>query len=133
MVDGALGYDETLGDLRIAQTVGDEHQYLELARREPSGVFPRAWTGAAWDGPCAERAQLRGRDVRRRRRVEILERGQSATERIFLSTQECKRGLVWAVDSGPALARRGPVAGHLQSVLRFAGVRTQVISTRAPA
>jgi hypothetical protein len=33
---------ETLGDLRIAQTVDHEHQYLELARRESSRVFPRA-------------------------------------------------------------------------------------------
>ena len=46
---GLLGDEERLGDLAVGLTLGDQHEHLELARREPgpvlSGRSPRMIRG----------------------------------------------------------------------------------------
>ena len=60
MVDGALGDDEPLGNLAVAQTLGDERQHLELASGQPGRVRAGPCPRAARDRARADGAQPRG-------------------------------------------------------------------------
>ena len=48
MVDRFLGDDEPLGDLRVTQPVGEQHEHLELAPGQTGRVFARARARPSW-------------------------------------------------------------------------------------
>ena len=52
MVDGLLGHDETLGDLRVTQPVGEEQEHLELAPGQAAWILARARPSLKPSGPA---------------------------------------------------------------------------------
>jgi len=62
MIDRLLRDDQTLGDLRIAQSLGEQGEHLELAGGETGRVITRPWTRPARHAAHASLAQSPGDD-----------------------------------------------------------------------
>ena len=73
MVDGSSRDDEPLRDLAVSESLGDEAEHLELARRQVGGVASRCGSGAARQPAHAEVTQPSRHDRGRRSRVEALQ------------------------------------------------------------
>src|SRR5436190_417082 len=78
VVDSSLGEEEAIGDLGIAQTLGDEQEDLELAWSKARWVRTRGPSGPTRKRTDAVLAQAAGGERSRRRRTEILELTQGA-------------------------------------------------------
>ena len=48
MLDCLLGHDETLGDLRVTQPVGEQREHLELASGQAGWILARARARPSW-------------------------------------------------------------------------------------
>ena len=85
MVDGFLGDEQPVGDLRVAQVLGEQREDLQLAGSEPGRVGPGLSARSARDPTRAAGSQP-AHDHRRRRpgpeRTEFVER---AAQRVLLT------------------------------------------------
>ena len=100
VVHGLAGYDQSLGDLRVAHPLRDEREHLELARGQAGGIAARRRPGALAQVPYSALAQ-RARDPRRRRaRAEPLQLGEAPAQRCLLSAAaSASAALVRAAES----------------------------------
>ena len=134
VVDRLARQEQPLGDVAVAQAVGDQREHLELARGELGRVLARRRPRPARQRARAALAQLAADDRRRAagaERQQLLE--PAAAQRFVLGAGARERRLVRA-------AQRGPVRGGL---LGFAGELERVglgdrrsrasLDARAPA
>jgi len=73
VVHGAFRENETLGNLRVLQSLGYKAEHLDLSRSEIGGVLLRRRPGASRQSSGPALAQPLGDDRRRRPRSEVQE------------------------------------------------------------
>ena len=110
-----LGDDEPLGDLRVAQAVGQQRQHLELARGQPGRVLARARSRPARESAHAALAQPARDDRRGGSGAQRLQLGERAPERLLLvGIGQRERRLVGAAELAATARPPRRIAGELQ-------------------
>src|SRR5437764_14084013 len=95
VIDRALGEEQALGDLRVAQAFGEQGDDLQLACGQSRRVLLRRAPRAARQPADSELAQPLYDDRRRRDSAELLQLCERAPQRLFLvRLGERERGLV---------------------------------------
>ena len=125
VLDGLGGEEQALGDVAVAQAVGDQGEDLELARGELRRVLARRRPRAARQVGRAAPAQLARDHGGGRHRAQALELVVRAPlRRLVARAGERERCLVRAAERGPALGGLLEGAGELERVrLGDVGVR----------
>ena len=72
MFDRFLGHDKPRGDLRVAQTLGQQLDHFALASGETRGVLAGASTRSSGQASCAALSEPPRDDRRRRPRSQLL-------------------------------------------------------------
>ena len=81
VVDGPFRHDQALGDLGVAQALGQQRQHFELARRQANGVLARGGARAPGQAAHAAVAQPPREDRSRGPGSEAVELFQSLAQR----------------------------------------------------
>src|SRR6266545_7238174 len=133
VVDRPLGEHEPLGDLGVAEPLGDESEHLELTRSQPGGILLRRRAWPPGQPACAALAQAASNDGGSRLRAEAVQLVQSAPDRLLVvGIEERERGLIRRFEVGPQLGGAPPVACYL-SRPRLARARRGLLDACAPA
>ncbi len=115
VVDRARGEEETLGDLRVPQSLRDESEHLELPRRQLRGVGPGRPARPARDVACADLAEASRDHGSEGCGAHALELGQRLAQRLLvLRLRKGERRLVRTSDCTPRRSRSMPVAREVE-------------------
>ena len=117
VTDRLLGHHEPFCDLRVAQPLGDQHEHLELAVGQSSGVIARAGARASGQPPSAQLTQSSRHDRGGRTRIQRAKLFEGFAERALgAAVEQRQRCFIRTADLLPQARGASSLPGYRQRV-----------------